>query len=132
MPQLLLHLVGDYILQSDWMAMKKNQQNLPCLIHCILYTLPFLLITHSLTALLIIFGTHFIIDRFAVAKFIIYAKNHLAPKFEYHPWFSCKGTGYNDQHQDLPGSRPAFLTVWLYIITDNTLHLICNHLALSL
>lgn len=33
------HLIGDYILQTDWMASKKKLQTIPCLIHCLLWTL---------------------------------------------------------------------------------------------
>jgi len=41
-----------------------------------------------------------------------------------YSWAECSGTGY---HQD----RPVWLAVWLMIIADNTLHLICNGLALK-
>lgn len=33
------HLVGDYLLQNDWMALKKKKASLPCIVHCLLWTL---------------------------------------------------------------------------------------------
>lgn len=33
------HLVGDYLLQNDWMALNKKRDIGPCLVHCILWTL---------------------------------------------------------------------------------------------
>lgn len=35
---ILGHLVGDYFLQNNWMALNKKNRFLPCFIHCILYT----------------------------------------------------------------------------------------------
>lgn len=39
------------------------------------------------------------------------------------PWRECKATGY-------PPDRPDWMTVWLMIVADNTLHLTINFLAL--
>jgi len=40
---LLGHLVGDYLLQNNWMALGKSKYNgmgwLTCTVHCVLYTL---------------------------------------------------------------------------------------------
>lgn len=33
------HLVGDYLLQPDWMALNKKKRTLPCAIHCTVWTL---------------------------------------------------------------------------------------------
>jgi hypothetical protein len=32
------HLVGDYLLQNDWMANNKKKSSWPCAIHCVLWT----------------------------------------------------------------------------------------------
>ena len=169
MPQLLCHLFGDYFLQSDWMAMNKSKRSLPCLVHVCLYTLPFLLLTHSWKALLIIAGTHFVIDRFGVVRYFIWLKNHIGPK-GFPPWKLCSRTGYFDERTEdeftvhfgavfsqsgnvvippkefdekmnllqvyteakkVHGACPLFITVWLTIIADNSLHLFFNFLALS-
>jgi hypothetical protein len=33
------HLVGDYLLQNDWMAQNKKKRDWPCIIHCLIWTL---------------------------------------------------------------------------------------------
>ena len=48
MEQLLCHLVADYWLQNDWMATNKKKKWFPAIVHGFIYTLPFLLLTHSL------------------------------------------------------------------------------------
>ena len=57
--QLIAHLVGDYCLQSDWMAAQKTKDWRPALAHALTYTLPFLCLSTSWKALLFIAGTHF-------------------------------------------------------------------------
>ena len=34
-------MVGDYILQSDWMVREKGRNSFACMVHCIAYGLPF-------------------------------------------------------------------------------------------
>lgn len=132
MNQLLLHILGDYFLQSDWIALNKSKKSLQCLIHCIIYTIPFLVLTQSIWALLFIFGSHFIFDRFSLVKYIIWLKNHLNPTFSYYPFDKCSVTGYyDDWNSSNVDSRPKFITTWLYIISDNSVHLACNLFALT-
>lgn len=119
--QLVAHLVGDYIIQSDWMANEKRKRSLAAGVHAVTYTLPFLFLTLNPVALAIIAGTHFLIDRFGLARYVVWAKNLPYPGSK--PWAECRNTGYPDE-------RPAWLAVWLLIIADNTLHLICNAVAL--
>lgn len=122
--QLVAHAVGDYILQSDWMANEKTKKSAAAAAHAVCYSLPFLLFSPSVAAFLFIAITHFIIDRWRLARFVVYAKNYLAPKPWWFPWDQCAGTGY---HTD----RPAWLSVWLLIIADNIIHVICNGFALK-
>lgn len=145
MEQLILHLFGDYILQSDWMAQNKTRSTSACLLHAYLYSLPFILLTWHLPgdrgpwAWFVIGWSHFFIDRFGLARYVCWTKNFLAPKGSVPPrwdgqgqqayprrywdFASCRATGYAPD-------RPAFLAVWLLIITDNTLHLAINYAAL--
>ena len=123
--QLLCHLLGDYVLQSSWMANGKLQRWFPAIVHACVYFLPFFFMLHpSLAAALVIIGTHAVIDRFRLAKYVAYAKEFLAPTSEWKTWADCSGTGY---HKD----TPQFLAVWLMIIVDNTMHLTINALALA-
>jgi len=134
--QLLCHLVGDYFIQSDWMANEKTKKSVAALAHAITYGLPFLFLRPSLAAMLLIVGSHFLIDRFRLARYVCYAKNFLAPRWieqkhdagserlRNYPWAECEATGY---HKD----RPAWLAVWLLIICDNTMHILLNGIALK-
>lgn len=114
MNELLAHLVGDYLIQSHWMATEKVKRWLPAILHGLTYVIPFVFLTHSLISLVIIGGTHIIIDRFRLAHYVAKIKN----------WNWKTSNGY-------PEETPAWLTVWLMIIADNTIHLLINHLALT-
>jgi hypothetical protein len=122
--QILLHLIGDYVVQSDWMAGEKTKKSVAALVHAVTYTLPFLFLTGSPTALAFIGFTHFVIDRWRLARYVCWVKNIPSPKRYRHPWAECTGTGY---HQD----RPAWLAVWLMIVADNTMHILLNGVALK-
>jgi hypothetical protein len=119
----LAHLVGDYVIQSHWMATEKTKHWLPAIVHGVTYTLPYALITQSPLALVVIGGTHIIIDRFRLARHIAWLKNQLGPKRSRPRWADAKATGY-------PSETPAWLSVWLMIITDNTIHLLINTAAI--
>jgi hypothetical protein len=131
--QLVAHAVGDYLIQSDWMADNKTKQHTAAAIHAITYTLPFVFITLNPAALAVICGTHFIIDRWRLARFVVWLKNGpLTRTAIYHEgafdgyalgWKPVTATGYQD-------SKPPFLAIWLLIIADNILHVVCNALAL--
>lgn len=152
MIQLLCHLWGDYILQSDWMAQNKTKASLPCLIHVTLYAAGFLLLRPSWKALAVIAVTHFFIDRYRLARYVVWVKNWMGPRVPWYfvtappapveaywtdvdegkvmragkwpmPPLSACPTGY-------PPNRPPWMAVWLLIVADNTLHLTINALAL--
>lgn len=118
MLQLILHGIGDYYLQTDWMALNKKKPGYTglkaCVIHCILYSLPFLFIG-SFLAVLVIFITHFIIDRTNLVAWLLAYKNGIR---------TIENFGYGLE-------RPTFISAWLYIISDNLLHIICNYAALT-
>lgn len=118
--QLVAHAVGDYILQSDWMAHNKTKDSFAAMVHVLLYAAPFLLLTDSWTAIAAIAGSHFAIDRWRLARYLVWAKNWLGPN---KPWADCSATGY-------PSDRPPWMSVWLLIIADNVVHVVCNGLAL--
>lgn len=121
MEQLLLHLFGDYITQTDWMAKNKTGQTKAAVLHAAVYSLPFLLLGPSMLALAVIFSTHALIDRYRLARFVVFAKNWTTqPSLQ---WADCSTTGY---HKD----TPPWLAVWLLIIADNAMHLMINYAAL--
>lgn len=121
MIQLILHLFGDYVTQSDWMANRKTSSTWAAFCHATVYSFPFHWIC-GWRALFIIWATHLIIDRFRIARYVVFAKNFMGWPFP--QWSDCKGTGY-------PSARPPWMAVWLLIAADNTLHLAINYLAIG-
>lgn len=121
MEQILLHLIGDYLTQTNWMATEKTKRGVAALAHATVYSLPFLLLTTSFWAILAIWGTHFFIDRYRLARYVVFAKNWTTDRTL--RWADCIATGY---HKD----TPPWLAFWLLIIADNTLHLCINYGAL--
>ena len=148
MEQLILHLIGDYVTQSDWMAQNKAKSFWPAWIHAGIYSLPFLLLGPSKVAITVIFLSHFLIDRYRLARFVVYAKNvFLFPWFMSEVWQLQSERGDTDARRKLdewgvlcdwnecnatgyPSDRPAWLAVWLLIAADNTLHLAINYASL--
>lgn len=124
--QIVCHLIGDYILQSDWQALGKTQKVYVALLHGFLYSLPFLFLDPSVNAFLTIWISHAIIDHFRLAKYICWLKNYLAPINEWNrnAWSECDWSGYRKD-------RPDWLKGWLMFIADNTCHLLCNGIALT-
>lgn len=124
MIQLILHLFGDYVTQSDWMANNKTKSFDAAFAHALIYSLPFWFIG-SASAWVVIFTTHFLIDRYRLARFVVFAKNFLGDgdRSKPHKWSECSKTGY-------PPQKPDWLAVWLLIACDNTLHLAINYAAI--
>lgn len=122
--QLVAHAVGDYLLQSDWMAMEKRKSAFVASLHAATYSIPFLFLGVSFPALLFIGITHMFIDHFGLARYVVFAKNFLAPRSQWPVWERCKGNGYDE-------SRPPWLSTWLFIIADNIMHVLCNALAIA-
>lgn len=130
MHELILHLIGDYILQTEQMAVRKLRSWFWAIIHALIYSLPFLLYLYVINgcwskgwlAWGVIFATHAVIDRMAIASTICRIKNLVwigpgAPEKE-------ENTGYGIE-------TPPFIRFWLVVIVDNTFHLIINHIALN-
>lgn len=117
MSQILLHLLGDFVIQNDWMALNKKNPGvyglLACLVHCTTYSIPFALITDWLGVLLIGL-THFLIDRYNLITVFLSLRNR------------CDQSNFG-----FGVDRPIWLTVWLNIITDNTFHLFCNYAIIA-
>lgn len=120
MSALLAHLIGDFCLQSQSMADRKTTSLPWACLHAALYTMPFVLLTHDLWRLGVIFGTHAVIDRYRLAA----------------RWVAFYGTGtraaglwsrFNVSTEPVP----AFLAVWLTIIVDQTFHLCINQWVLA-
>lgn len=129
---LIAHLVGDYVIQSSWMANEKTLHWLPAVAHGITYSLAYCFVfffmpwLYALIALAVIGGTHIVFDHYRFAKHIVFAKNFIGPKRTWPVWSDCKdNSGY-------PSKTPEYLATWLMIVADNTVHLIINLAIIAL
>ncbi len=152
-------LVGDYCLQSDWMAQAKTGRGKEALYavttHALVYTACFLVLTFDWRALAVIGGTHWLIDHFRLARYVSWAKNFLAPSLSLRgspvlpedrdidkEYEAIQGEAkylevkrWHHSWEDCKGTgyhkdTPAWLAVWLMTITDNTMHFVINAAAL--
>jgi formate/nitrite transporter FocA (FNT family) len=105
MNYLICHLVGDYLLQNDWMVFGKKKSNLICGIHVFLYMLPFLFLQLPHWAFALIGFQHYIQDR---TNFVV--------------WFMKK----KGQEEFATG----VCSPWSIIVVDNVLHLVFIHLVI--
>lgn len=137
MEQLLCHLFADYWLQNDWMALNKKKHFWIALVHAIIYTIPFLLLTKSILALSVICLTHAIIDYTDIVCRLNQIKNWdfkeekcclIIPDDK---TIGCSHKQINFILKDGYSNRPPFIRVWLIIIQDNILHLIINYLSIK-
>ena len=126
MRRLIAHLVGDYVVQSDWMAQTKTKSSKSAAAHATSYAACFLTETRDPRALAVIGGTHYMIDHWRLARYVVWAKNQVAPAEFRYTLEGAQWHGY--------GPRPAsdnWLTGWLLFIADNTMHLMINEWALN-
>ncbi len=107
------HLVGDYLLQNDWMALNKKQRSFPCAVHCFLWACSVQLFAGWTNGLLnpsnfyhaglifaILFITHFIQDRTQIVRFWMLRVNR-QPRFAEPP-----------------------MAPWSIIVVDNVWHIV--------
>lgn len=94
------HMIGDYLLQNDWMALNKKRSSFHCAVHCLLWTAAVLACCGSANLWLAawLFLTHFAIDR---TQFV--------------PWYMgvVGQAGFRDR-----------MAPWSGIAVDNTWHLL--------
>lgn len=126
MDLLLQHLVGDYLLQSTWMASEKGRSWRAALAHSAAYSLPFLPSLDWAAGAWwwqggIILGSHYLVDRYRLPE--IWCR-----------WAGSAGRlgvlerslGWKPQ-AELPG----WLLGALYIVVDNTFHLLTARAVLG-
>jgi hypothetical protein len=56
------HLIGDYVLQIDFIAKSKGTNFYHLLVHCLLYCVPFYVMFGVIWQLAVVFITHIVID----------------------------------------------------------------------
>src|SRR4051812_45950554 len=127
MKSILSHFIGDYFTQSSWEASEKTSNWLPAAVHATKYTLCFVPLTRDVKKLALIGGTHYIVDRYRLAKYVGWAKNQVAPK----KWrYELDEDAWNNSGYD--ENTPPWLSTWLMIITDNVMHMVINEIILEI
>lgn len=131
---LLAHFIGDYVLQNNAMAKYKTSNTKVAFIHGFIQGLLLEIVVMAFypntiwwvvyTIFLITWLSHSYIDRYRLAKPIIWAINQIAPKSERYPWYKAKE---NNGHSF---GTPNYMSNWLMIIFDNTLHLTITFILL--
>jgi len=125
---LMGHMVGDYLLQSTMMATTKGQSSTWrgwawCVLHCALYTGAVLtcLWRFSWPLAGLVFASHFFIDKFGLADKwgVLIGGRTFAKAVEAMQPMSEKGV------------LTAAFTCIVYVVTDNTMHLLLMWAALS-
>ena len=86
------HLIGDYLLQNDWMAFNKKavgwRGNIICFVHVIVYTIPFYLCNLESWQIVAIAIQHYVLDStMIVGSFIKLVGRKKMLKAPYHPYF---------------------------------------------
>ena len=100
------HLIGDYLLQNDWMAAGKKRSSWICTIHVLTYMVPFLTCGFAPWQLATIAIQHWLQDR---TNFVV--------------WL-MRATG-----QEAFASPP--MAPWSIIVKDNILHILWLALVAS-
>ena len=93
------HLIGDFLLQNDWMAFGKKQKPWICAVHVAAYMVPFLFCDFVWWQLAIIAVQHYAQDRTDFVMWLMKAKG--SEKFATGP---C--------------------SPWSIIVTDNIIHIL--------
>jgi hypothetical protein len=131
------HLVGDYLLQTEWMAMNKSKNTykgwLAALIHCLIYTFAVCLLMWNAQPIwiLAVFLSHFPIDKFGLGeKYMKYVKGSSLRDYidSVNNTYTRTWIDSGDGERMLTGGFRAFV----YAVTDNTMHLVLMYCAYRL
>lgn len=72
------HLVGDYVLQTDFIANSKGKNRYHMFVHCMLYILPYYIVFGLSWNIVVLFISHIIIDNMkARYKVISYSTDQI-------------------------------------------------------
>ena len=104
------------------MTIWKTKKLSVALVHGVVYSLPFALLHPSGQALIAIVLSHAVIDRFRVARYVVWLKNLTGPGGD--ALRDCGPTGF-------PKDVPEWQAGWLFVIVDNVLHVVINGAAIK-
>lgn len=113
------HLVGDYLMQNDWMANNKKKAWQPCAIHCLLWTIAVMFFAgwftryNSIFIFLVLFWTHYLQDRTNIIRWWMTLPWKDQSQFMECYYFEP------DTMRFVPGLGP-----WSIIVVDNVWHIV--------
>ena len=97
----LAHLIGDFILQNDWMATNKKRSSFVCAVHTLVYLVPFLVSHLQWWQITLIGIEHFVQDR---SEFVLW-------------WMRVWKRVRPENWKDLPlYVDQVFHLVWIHIV----------------
>ena len=124
---LLGHLIGDYLLQNNLLALNKHRYNLfgwiACFVHCCFYTTAVIIMMADFRFLwiIIVFLSHFLIDKFGVAeKYLKLVRGRSLVEF-----IQTKNN-YNFTPFVMV---QAGISAFVYVVCDNTMHLLVMYVG---
>jgi len=71
------HMMGDYVLQIDFIAKTKGENPWHMIAHCILYTVPFAIVFGIDWRILVLLGIHLLIDELKAHDELSYVMDQL-------------------------------------------------------
>jgi hypothetical protein len=130
---ILAHLIGDYLLQNDWMAQNKQKSSWACTVHVATYMIPFFFCGLTEWQFLLIAIQHWVQDRASVWIFdngeftdgkLYDEEGHRANQVSFVKYLMIK-TGHRDF------TKEPFAP-WSIILTDNIIHILWMAWVVSL
>lgn len=127
---LLGHMVGDYLLQNNWMALNKHKSTLigwaTCTTHCSLYTVAVCVFTGGWLTHWpwVVFASHLLIDKFSLGEvYLRLVGGRSVTHYLQHP---------NNVEWGPMAEVQAGFTAFVYAVVDNTLHLLVMYVGYKL
>jgi len=116
---IVAHIIGDYFLQNNYLALTKNIKNaegfMACVAHCTIYALTYaIIVAPDFEFIFTVFMGHYIMDRYSLGEKYLRAVG---------------GRSVNEfleieQPMDRFTALQAAFTAIVYVIVDNTMHLL--------
>ncbi len=130
------HLIGDYLLQNNWMASNKKSKTFPCVVHCAIWAfavcimiLPELSIgpLNVLMVYGLVFLSHFVLDRTSLVDRWLHVIRSLSYKNTERQINEVKKPIHNKIKRAAMVSYMALVQT----IADNTLHLVLLYIIMK-
>lgn len=122
-PMLFAHIIGDYFLQNNWIALNKSSNSLICAIHCFLYTLAVCTFTQfNIVWALFIFLSHYVVDRFSLGDVYLGLINGCSISNFIKCGVDAPKTLNKESQENFKILRGGFTSL-VYVMVDNGFHL---------